>query len=486
MGSDIAFKPAADLIGMLRRGRVSSLELVDYFIDRIEEYDGALNAVVVRDFDRARKKARKSDRDRAAGKPLGPLAGLPMTVKESLQVAGLPTTWGSAQFHDNISAETAIAVQRLEAAGAIVMGKTNVALFLGDYQSYNPEYGTAHNPYDLARTPGGSSGGAAAAVAAGLTGAELGSDLAGSVRVPASFCGVYAHKPSYGTAPTIGHSIFPSPVMPDLSVLGPIARSARDLELLFSVVQGPDPLAARGWALRLPKRSVQSLEGLRVGVMVDVEGARVAESVRKGVQALARWMRREGAKVGTVKPPMPVAEHDVLFHGILKAVLAGRMDEPTYRARMAQADLLAADDVSPSAVAIRDFTQTHWQWAQRNAARTALRLAWEKIFEKFDVVLLPGTPLPGFPIDESEPASARVLDMDGRKEPYDVQWFWQGMASLSYLPSTVAPVGMSPDGMPVSVQILGPYLDDNMTIGVAKLIEKFYHAYEPPEGYETE
>lgn len=483
MPSDIALKPAADLLRLLKKGEVSSLELVDHYIKRIEKFDGALNAIPVRDFDRARKAARKADKDRAAGKATGPLAGLPMTVKESLQVAGLKTTWGAKQFTKNISKETAVAVTRLQDAGAVIMGKSNVALFLGDYQSYNPEYGTAHNPYDTGRTPGGSSGGAAAAVAAGLTGAEMGSDLAGSVRVPASFCGVYTHKPSFGVVPTVGHSIFPSPVMPDLSVLGPIARSMRDVELMFSVIAGPTALDGRGWQLKLPKASFSSLKGMKIGVMIDVDGAPVASSVRKGVQDLAKWMKSEDAKVSTVKPPMAAAAHDELFHGILKGVLAGRMDEATYTSRMQQAAKLKPSDKSPGAVALRDFTQTHWTWAQRHSARTALRLAWEEIFAKFDVVLLPGTPIPGFPIDESDPPSSRKLDVDGRKEPYDIQWFWQGIASLSYLPSSVAPVGMSPEGMPVSVQVLGPFLGDNTTIAVAKMIEKRYHGFQPPAGY---
>ncbi len=483
MGTELALKSATELVALLRRKRISSVELLDHFIRRIEALDGPLNAVVVRDFERARKKARRSDRNRAAGASVGPLEGLPVTVKESLQVAGLRTSWGSPQFHDNISTETALAVARLERAGAVVMGKTNIALFLQDYQSYNPEYGTAHNPWALDRTPGGSSGGAAAAVAAGLTGADIGSDLAGSVRVPASFCGVYAHKASFGTVPTIGHSVSPSPVMPDLSVLGPIARSARDVELMFSAIRGPAPLDARGWELRLPKRPLKSLRGLRVGVMTDAEGAPVADSVRAGVRALAKWMRSEGARVAAVAPPLPVAEHEALFHGILKGVLAGRMDEKTYRMRMDQAARLDEKDTSPAAAALRDFTQTHWLWAQRDAARVALRYAWEEIFDKHDIVLLPGTPLPAFPIDETEPASSRVLRFDGRKHPYDIQWFWQGLATLSYLPSTVAPVGLSPEGLPVSVQILGRYLDDNLTIGVAKLIERQYRAFEPPPGY---
>src|SRR4030095_12449126 len=220
----VPFRSAQQLARDIRQKKIGCLELLDLYLARVEKYDGALNAVgvrdfdrarvqkddaapnagVVRDFDRARTRARAADRALAKRQPWGPLHGVPMTIKESYDVAGLPTTWGVPAYAQNIAAKNAVVVDRLLDAGAVLFGKTNVPLYLGDWQSFNQIYGTTNNPWDVTRAPGGSSGGSATALAAGLTGLEAASDIGSSIRNPAHFCGVYGHKPTWGIVPRTG------------------------------------------------------------------------------------------------------------------------------------------------------------------------------------------------------------------------------------------------------------------------------------------
>lgn len=480
MATDIAFSSAAALAARLRSGKVSALELLDHYIARVEKHDDTLNAVVARDFERARARAKAADRALKKGRPLGPLHGLPMTVKESFNVEGLRTTWGNPAFKDNISSYTAVAIERLQAAGAIVFGKTNVPLLLQDLQTYNAVYGTTKNPYDLSRTPGGSSGGGGAAVAAGLSAADFGSDLAGSIRVPASFCGLYSHKPSFGVVPTRGHGLAPALAQPDISVLGPIARSARDLEPLLLATAGPLEDDAAGWTLKLPPSRAAKLRGLRVGMLVDIESSPLANSTRGALEALAQWLGKQGAKISTATLPMDAARHQALFMQFVRAVGAARMNDAAFRQVLADAAKYAADDRSPATQNARGLAQYHRDWCAAHEERTQLRAKWADYFLDHDVLLIPGTPLPAFPFDESAPREARKLDIDGREVPYNAQGFWQGIATVSYLPATVAPIGRTPEGLPLGVQIVGPYLGDRTTIGLAKMLEREYARFEAP------
>ncbi len=480
MAKDIAFSSAAAQAAKLRSGKISSLELLDHYIARVERHDPALNAVVVRDFDRAREHAKAADQKRSRGEALGALHGLPMTVKESFNVAGLKTTWGNPAFKDNVANYTAVAIERLQAAGAIVFGKTNVPLLLQDLQSYNVIYGTTKNPYDLTRTPGGSSGGGAAAVAAGLAAAEFGSDLAGSVRVPASFCGLYGHKPSFGVVPTRGHGLAPALSLPDISVLGPIARSARDLEPLLLATAGPLEDDAAAWTLRLPASRATKLRGLRIGLLTDVEMSPLAASVRESLEALAKWLGEQGAIVTRAALPIEAPRHQALFMQFVRAVGAARMNDAAFQQTLADAAKHSADDRSPAAQTLRGLTQYHRDWCAAHEARSQLRAQWADYFRDHDLLLMPGTPVPAFPIDESGARDSRVLDIDGRAVPYNAQGFWQGIATVSYLPATIAPIGRTKAGLPLSVQILGPYLGDRSTIGFAKILEREYAKFKAP------
>ena len=485
MAMDIAFSSAAALAARLRSGKISALELLEHYIARIERHDPALNAVVVRDFERARKRARAADRALKNGEMLGPLHGLPMTVKESFNVQGLKTTWGNPAFKDNIANYTAVAIERLQAAGAVVFGKTNVPLLLQDLQSYNAIYGTTRNPYDLSRTPGGSSGGGAAAVAAGLSAADFGSDLAGSVRVPASFCGLYAHKPSFGVVPTRGHGLSPALASPDISVLGPIARSARDLEPLLLATAGPLEEDAAGWTLKLPASRAEKLRGLRIGFLMDMESSPLADSVRDAMDDLLHWLGKHGARVSPAVLPIEAPRHQAMFMQFVRAVGAARMNDAAFQQTLADAAKYSADDRSPAALHLRGLTQYHRDWCAAHEARSLLRAKWADYFSDHDLLLVPGTPVPAFPIDESGTRESRVLEIDGRAVPYNAQGFWQGIATVSYLPASVAPIARTKAGLPLAVQIIGPFLGDRTTIGFARLLEREYAAFEAPAGFFT-
>src|ERR1700722_8181413 len=268
--SEWDYRAANELVDALQARKVSASELVEHAIARIEAFDLGINAVVVRDFDRARTAALAADAALAKGERQ-PLLGVPITIKEALNIAGLPTTWGFPQFKDFIPEKDAVIVSRLKSAGAIILGKTNLPVGLGDFQSYNEVYGTTNNPWDYSRSPGGSSGGSAAALAAGFGALSFGSAIGGSLRVPAHFCGVYAHKPTFGLVPFRGYGPPPCPPLPrngDLAVLGPMARSATDLKIALDVIAGPDEERdGIAYRLALPPARHQNLKDFRVLVV---------------------------------------------------------------------------------------------------------------------------------------------------------------------------------------------------------------------------
>ena len=306
-GDDLLnYGTAKELVAALAARTISSLELTDHVIARIEKFDGKLNAVIARDFDRARDAARSADAALARGERR-PLLGIPMTIKESFDIVGLPTTWGVPDFKDFVPREDALAVTRVKAAGAIILGKTNVPFLLGDWQSYNDIYGTTNSPWDIGRTPGGSSGGSSAALAAGFGPLSLGSDIGGSLRVPAHYCGVYAHKPTLNLVPPRGHRI-PGTVqrVSDLAVVGPMARSAEDLDLALEITAGPDQ-ARDGIAYRLalPAPRHERLRDFRVLVIDDHPLLPTARAVRAALDRLSQQLVKSGVKVAHTSPLLP-------------------------------------------------------------------------------------------------------------------------------------------------------------------------------------
>jgi len=409
---------------------------------------------------------------------VGPLHGLPMTVKEGFDLAGHPTTHGDPSMARNFAAMDAVAVQRLKAAGAVVFGKTNTPIHNADFQSYNALYGTTKNPWDASRTPGGSSGGSAAAVAAGLTGMDFGSDIGGSIRNPAAYCGVYGHKSTWGLIPKRGHQPPREPLAEsDLAVLGPIARSAQDLLLGLNAAIGPDEISARGLRFVLPPPP-KRLSGLRVAVWLDDARAPVDESVQAPIEAAARAPQNAGASVNFGARPEIDAEaaHRVYTSLLIAQVSARRPDFATLQAARAQ---LHEGDLSPTARQLRLATQSFKEWFEANHAREKLRWAWHAFFKRFDVMLTPSTCTVAFRHDHREPPASRTLFVAGREQPYFAQLFWAGLATAPLLPATAAPVGRTPEGLPVGLQIIGPEMGDRTTIWVAAQLAALIGGFVP-------
>ena len=480
---DVSFKPAVALAQSIRDRDIGCLELLDHYLERVSRFNTQLNAIIVLDADRARERARQADAALARGEVWGPLHGVPMTCKESFNVAGLPTTFGSPQLKDNIAAEDALAIQRLKAAGAVIFGKTNVPLWLADFQSYNEVYGTTNNPWDPQRGPGGSSGGSAAALASGMTGLDIGSDIGGSIRNPAHFCGVFGHKPTWGLLPPRGHATPGVLAQSDLSVIGPLARSAADLELSVQVTAGPDELQSAGYRLDLQPPGQATLGDYRVAVWKNDDMAPVSQEVVGKVDAVAEAISRSGGAVDeTARPGFVAAEAHDTYQLLLQAILATRQPWDAYAKMQEDVAALNANDQSDRARTLRRQTATHWEYGQANEARTHLRWAWHEFFKTHDALIAPIAATPAFEHDHQR-FDKRTIEVDGVAQPYFQQIFWAGLAICSYLPSTVIPAGPSADGLPIGLQIIGPEFGDLKTIGLAKLLEEAGFAFTPPPGY---
>ena len=439
---DLPWIGAADLAAAIAAGRVSAREACDAAIARIERIDVAINAVVVRDFERARSQADAADAALARGERR-PLLGVPMTVKESYDVAGLPTTWGLPPFRENRPGEDAVAVARLKQAGAVILGKTNVPPALGDWQSTNAIYGRTVHPRDPSRGPGGSSGGAAAALATGMVPLELGSDLGGSIRVPAHLCGVFGHKPSLGLVPARGHGFPGTDGAPsDLAVCGPLARSAEDLDLALGIVAGPFSDDATGYRLALPAPLAQ-LAGCRILALDEHPSARTASVIRAAVERTCAAAENAGARIERATPLLPdlAAAH---------ATYAAMLQTVTSRGAPSASGVISAHE-----------------WLNLLDQRARLRRRWRALFEHFDVVLAPAFGVVAFPhVDHPQQADTPLM-IDGIGTKYGDQLAWPGVATLPGLPATVAPIDETPEGLPIGLQVIGPFLQDRRTIHVA-------------------
>jgi amidase len=482
--SQWSFRSATELSAALAAKKVSAVELAQDAIARIERHDGKINAICVRDFDRGLQAARAADAARGRGESK-PLLGIPLTVKESYNIAGLPTTWGFPAQKDFVPPEDALSISRVKDAGGVILGKTNVPLGLGDWQSYNEIYGTTNNPFDLGRTPGGSSGGSSAALAAGYGPLSLGSDIGGSLRVPAFHCGVYAHKPTFALVPSRGHTPPPFPPLPfdrDLAVIGPMARSAGDLALLLDVIAGPDPLEAGvGYRLALPPSRHSDLKNFRVLLIDSDPVLPTNKAVRGAIEKLAGHLSKAGVTVTRQSPLLPdFAATSRLYMRLLMSFLAGSFQPEVYAGAQAAAAKLSPDDISLGAERLRGIALSHRDWVMADGARARLRAQWRELFKTFDAVICPVLPTPAFPHDHSQDQESRRIDIDGKPYVYPDQLAWAGIATLPGLPATAIPLGLSREGLPVGVQIVGPWLEDRTPLKLAELIEREFGGFVAP------
>ena len=481
--SEIHYQSATRLMSLLDARKIGARELLDHFLDRVERHNQAINAVIWQDADRARAEADASDRRRAAGEATGPLEGLPVTVKESFDLAGAPTTWGDPAFRGNTADTDSAVVEKYRAAGAAVFGKTNVPFMLSDWQSFNAMHGTCNNPWDLARTPGGSSGGSAAALAAGLTGLDAGSDIGASIRNPAHYCGVFGHKPTWEIVSGRGQALPGDRAPTDIAVVGPLARSAADLKLAMDLLSGADGPAARGWRLELPGPRKPGLRDYRVGVLLSDPQAEVEQSYQDAIAALARWLEGEGATVEVdAKPDFPTGEAMEVYTMLLRAATSKRLSDEVMAQAREDLSRLPSDVIAYRRRMLEAQTMLHRDWLRWNERRHALMVGWEAWFETFDLLLCPAASSPAFPHDQAGERHDRTITVNGRSQPVVDQLFWAGYPCGYYLPSTVAPIGLA-DGLPVGIQIVARQYDDLTCLHMAGLIEEGYYRFTPPPGY---
>lgn len=482
--TDLHFKSARAIADDVRAKRVSAVEALGHFTARMEAHNPKLNAIVATDLETARADAEAADAALARGEILGPLHGVPMTLKESYNIKGLPTTWGDPAFKDNIAAEDALAARRLKAAGAVIFGKTNVPLMLADMQTFNKVYGTTHNPWHEGVTPGGSSGGASSALAAGMTGLEAGSDIGSSIRSPAHYCGVFGHKPTYGVLPPRGHSLPGAYAFADISVIGPLARSAGDLETAFGVMAGPEAAEATAWTYAPPPPRKRDWKGLRVAVMRSSPTCETDAEYGERLHDVVEFIARQGAIVGDGALPEvdPIAAHR-LYVRMLRAATSGRQPQALIDRNIQEAETLPEDDNSYYALMARGNVMRHREWLGLHNERIAMRFAWDAFFRDWDVMLCPVAAGAAFPQNEARQRWEQTMPVNGREALQTDQLFWAGWNGVVGLPGTAAPIGLTRSGLPVGVQIIAPYLEDLTGIEVAKMLERDYQAFEPPPGY---
>jgi amidase len=477
---DPTFLSATQLADLVRSRKIGALELLDHYIGRTETLDPRINAIVVRDFDAARTRARSLDSrtDKSA-----PLFGVPMTAKESFDIAGLPTTRGHIELKDKPVRKSTIPVRRLEAAGAVVFGKTNVPVDLADWQSYNPVYGATSNPWNKDHTPGGSSGGSAAALAAGLTGFEIGTDIGGSIRVPAHYCGVYGHKPTHGLFPNYGDPATSSAAGGDISVLGPIARSASDLAVALDILAGPDPDETT-MTITLPPPRFTGLRDLRVAVWAEQPGQTTDQETTAKLLELADALERQGVIVSrTARPAFDPTEAYHLYLRLLDAAWSGRVSEEVLANKRRTVATLPDTANSADAIMVRMVDVTHRTWLGLNEKRFQWRRAWSAFFREWDVLLCPVIATAALPHRQDGPTWERRINVDGKEIAYNDMLFWPGLTGGYHLPATVAPMGSTKAGLPLGVQIAGPVYGDRTTIAAAALLEQAWMGFKPPPGW---
>jgi amidase len=457
----VYFKSATELASEIRSGEITSLDLLNLYLNRIERYNNEINAVVALDIAAARARAAEADKALAQGKIWGPLHGLPMTVKDVFEVVGMPATSGDPTLKDYIPTRNAIAVQRLIDAGAIIFGKTNVPFHASDIQTYNEIYGTTNNPWDLSRTPGGSSGGSAAALAAGFTSLELGSDIGGSLRNPAHYTGVFGHKPTFGVVPRYGHippmpGRVPQHVMPGipLFVVGPLARSADDLALALEVLTTPnstDDSANRPELLPPRKRRFKDYR-VAVWFTDSYPAAEIDADVLATLKMTVEKLRSAGLDIDEEARP----DIDLLIDGSLWYEIYSQM----------MVGALPLDEML----------------AERQKKHQKM---WAEFFERYDVLLAPISPTVAFPHDHKGTLPSRTLEINEQEKPMLYNMTWAYMAIVSGLPATVAPVGLSESGLPVGIQIIGARFEDRTTIAFAQGLSELIGGFVPPPGYDN-
>ncbi|MBI3998670.1 MAG: amidase [Armatimonadetes bacterium] len=479
-----AFAPATEMLRALRAREVSAVGLLELHLRRIRRYNLALNAIVSPDFEAARRTAAEADAARGQGQD-SPLLGLPLTIKDCIYVKGLPATGGIPDRAAALAEDDARLVARVKEAGGVIMGKTNVSEMAADFQATNPLFGRTGNPWDLSRTPGGSTGGAAA-LAAGLTPLEFGGDFGGSIRCPAAFCGVFGHKSSETAVRGTGH--FPASSLPNqafvMPVLGPLARSAEDLEVAFDVIAGPEVGEDVAWRLEMPPPRQRRLADFRVAVLSPVPWAPVDADIAEALDDLAGALGRLGARVRQAQPEAfgDLRDHIALFFAMVAAETSAGLSEEECHTR---AEGLRARGDPYSAASARGLVARAGEFVAWHGEREAYRASYRAFFRDWDVILAPVMPVAAFPHNDA-PWPERTITVNGETLPYRVLWAYTTLANLSGQPATAFPVGLTRNGLPIGLQAIGPYLEDRTPMRFAALVAQEFGGFRRPMGYDAD
>jgi amidase len=479
-----SYRTAEALLSDLKNKKISAYALIQQSIERIKALNPALNAIAVHDFEKALEQAKNADEQIQRGE-WKPLLGLPITVKESFHTKDFPTTWGNPAFKDHMTEADGLSVQRLKAAGAIILGKSNVPFMLKDWQTNNPIYGLTKNPWNPDLTCGGSSGGSAVALASGMVPLELGSDLAGSIRTPAHFCGVYSHRPSSNLVPLRGSGPPGNTQTPGrqltFPVSGPMARSAKDLRLMLDVIAGPDPLwEGRGYALDLKEPKKKSFKDYKILVINEHPLCPLSKDVDSALAHTIHFLQEQGSKITYYQDSMPdlaaITQNYITLFSSFGSV--GLSDEDHIKLSQI-AKTLDPNNQSIQAHLIRGRALTQRDYLRLDQLREKLRCEFIKLFETYDLILAPVMPTTAFPHDFSD-IETRTLNIDGQQVPYTCQYSFVSIPTTFGLPSTIVPIQTNKEQLPIGMQIIGNFLDDYKTMAFAALLECNYNGFNPP------
>lgn len=486
------YRPAHEIVSDLKAGTLTSETVTKTFLERIRDRNGQVNAVITLAEEQALAKAREADEKHRYGAGTGPLHGLPLTLKDTWEVAGMTCTAGAPALRNHRPEHHADIARRLEEAGAIIIGKTNVPLYAADVQSYNKLFGVTNNPHNPAHTPGGSSGGAAAALASGMTPLEVGSDLAGSIRTPAHYCGIFGHKPSRTLVSFRGH--IPGPPgtqgQPDLAEGGPMARTAKDLALLLGVIAGPRFQEARSWTLNMEPCRLTTLDQARVGLWLEDPLCPVDTELTTGYQALGQTLASRGARVTEARHELLDMNRILPAYLNLMGSLISTSLKPSQRRQMRWVALLEkwlrlfGPMTAYSGEYARGVNQPIHQWIRWHETREKMRVQIEEVFAQCDVLLTPITPTAAIRHDHTPQFFKRRIQVNGQPRAYMDQFCWIALATLLGLPATSVPIGRTKEGLPYNVQVIGAPGKDLTTIGFSELLEREGLAgFKPPENF---
>src|SRR5215469_706166 len=456
---DIVFSSTTELATAIRAGHVAATEVLEAHLAQIATHNPALNAIITMDAERAHARAREADEALARGQVWGPLHGVPFTLKDAHATAGMRTTTGFPPLADYVPQEDGTVTARLKAAGGILIGKTNVHEMLADpAQTNNPIFGRTNNPWDIERTPGGSSGGAAAALASGMTPFEIGTDLSGSIRIPAHFCGLFGLKPTEQRVPLTG--LIPGLPAPRsvriMSCIGPMARTGEDLALLYEIIAGPDGRDTEVELVPVDQVPDLALKHLRIAVAPTFPGFPVAAEIRYAVEELAKQLNPLCAAVEEATLPAVDFKQELMSAGALIGMMIGafkpeEQEQPTTLAKYLEA--LHTRDQSI--------------------------LAWEQFFDKWDVLLCPPSMVTAFP--HCEPGSP--LRVDGQEVTYWMVSAYSTLFDYTGHPAVVLPYKRDRDGLPIGVQLAGKRWNESRLLAMAKALSEVTGAFQRPPGY---